>query len=64
MGFLDKAKELAQSAGETLEVATKITKEKTINIENINFFIIQTPFGVSFLKVVINIPKLSNKLKF
>ena len=28
MGFLDKAKELAQSAGETLEVATKITKEK------------------------------------
>lgn len=30
MGFLDKAKELAQSAGETLEVATKITKEKAV----------------------------------
>ncbi|WP_273213012.1 hypothetical protein [Helicobacter rodentium] len=30
MGFLDKAKELAQSAGETLEAAAKITKEKAV----------------------------------
>ena len=30
MGFLDKAKELTQSAGETLEAAAKITKEKAV----------------------------------